>query len=201
MNNNYSHILKSNNEDRYYEYFWLTFKNDILEYVNKTIEDMLIILSENLNNLQHRRDYDTIFQEIKNFMHNYIDVIINDCIRFNNDYKCMHLTKNIKRWTRLDKTFSYIYQADNYKLLSASRNQNKNYDFLFLEYLKFIDTNNIIHLHNLFSFSIKNKYLKVIDIFKTKVDINLFLKNKNSISPKILEEISAKKLLKYFIRT
>ena len=49
------YLLNTTNKDRYYEYFWLTFKNDILEYVNEELKVILHEKSDKLNNLQSKK--------------------------------------------------------------------------------------------------------------------------------------------------
>ena len=111
----------------------------------------------------------------------------------------MHLVKNIKRWVKLDIRFQYIFEYENYKLLSVSRNTNKNYDYIFVEYINFVESNDIKHINNIFSFSIQNKYMSVIDIFVKKINLNDYLKKNTVMEISQLEKISSKKLYKYFV--
>ena len=197
MHDNFNYLLNTTNKDRYYEYFWLTFKNDILDYINEELKVILHEKSYKLNNLQSKKKYNDIYNEIGDFMNYNINIIIDNCIKYNNRYKSMHLIKNIKRWINLKNDFKYIIEYENYKLLSASRNTSKNYDYILGEYIKYLESNNMNYIDNIFIFSIKNKYMNIIDIFKKKVNLTNFIIKENDKPIDYLQNINSKKLYKY----
>jgi len=198
MQNDFKYVLDSTREDKFYEYFWLTFKNDILEYIDISIKDKLDKLSKELNDLQNENKYKIIYNKINIFIKENINNIINNCIKYNNSYKATHLIKNIKRYIKLESEFSFILNNENYKILFSALNSKKKCKYIFKEYYKYLESNNIVYINNIFEYSIKYKYINIIDIFKKKVNLELYLKKNLNKPIEYFQNISSKKLYKYF---
>ncbi len=99
------YILLSNNHDKYYEYFWLTFKDSIYKKVPTSIQDNFTNCSKLLNQLQAVQNYDRILEEINDF----IELNINHIIGFLysiQEYGMINLTRtNIHRFMKIYPLF------------------------------------------------------------------------------------------------
>jgi hypothetical protein len=97
-------VHQTNNPDKYYEIFWLTFKNFAIKYMNTKSINFLILLSSQLDELQQEKKYD----EIKDLISLYIKQNINNICKNILLKKCKSgmtntLTK-IKKWNYIDNT-------------------------------------------------------------------------------------------------
>ena len=117
-------IMKSENPDKHYEYFWLTFKDTILKmsyirtnsnielikklYISKLVEEFALlikdvnILSKELNVLQEEKKYTDIKIKINEFIFKNIETLA-EIVLHTTDYgDYSYLNTNIMRW---DKNF------------------------------------------------------------------------------------------------
>lgn len=186
--------------DFHIETFWLDFKKSMINfYENNKINRPINIWSDNLNKLQEEKKYDKIQQNIRD----YISLFAIDLLRNNDSYHLGILITNIKRWNKLSLQYNFF-----------TNNGPKYYNIIFL----------LIDLYeNILSFDKRecDEILNQIELFVLYNDITLLIKyaikfNKGGMLDKIksytnLNEkikeiynielpnnISGKKLLKYF---
>jgi hypothetical protein len=204
---NYEHILESANPDKEIEYFWLTFKNSIFNYLNKSEQIEINILSDELNKLQCEQQYPDIEQYIKS----HIECIGYNMIKNNDHHKINHLDTNIRRWKNI--TGNNIYTNDNtfYALLKIYIKLNKkvhldgydHYTELLSCIIKFAsstttkDQNKINELTKLMQLSIDNQISGNIDILKYILDINDFIEDTCTLTDEFIKKTKGNKLCKY----
>ena len=117
----YEHVLNSNRPDNKLEFFWLTFKDSIKGYLNKSELEELSNVSKKLNVLQQEQRY----EEIEVYIKSHIEKIGYDMMSKDDNYRVGHLDTNIKRWNRLTETDIYPPTNTFYCLLLIYMNLSK----------------------------------------------------------------------------
>jgi hypothetical protein len=102
---NHSLILDSKKPDNELEFFWLTFKDSIINLVGNKNAIIMSKLSAELNELQNQEKYDIIKTKISLFMNTYIDIISKYLLLSEDKHVIMRSHTNINRWTRQDSEF------------------------------------------------------------------------------------------------
>jgi len=123
----HENVLNSDKPDNKLEFFWLTFKDSIRNYINPTEVMELEEVSKKLNDLQNEERYD----EIEEYIKSHIEKIGYSMILNEDVYRLGHLETNLKRWNRL--TGCDIYPMNNtfyclllvFLNLSKSKNSSK----------------------------------------------------------------------------
>lgn len=188
----FEYILKSDNPDKDLEFFWLTFKLNIERIIkDKKLINQIYELSTELNAHQINKEFDTIFKKINEFLKKNLNQIIKTAILTAPLSDNRILYKNISRWKNISPKFDN--NSLEYNLLKIVKNSEKNYDVIdaIRDYLS---ENTYDTLNILFETAISLKHAYLIEILKTKVDINNYLENK--IHKNVLDSISGSKLIK-----
>ena len=104
----HSQVLLKNEPDCGYEYFWLNFKDSVnnahlcdslpteVNHKLKNLAGKIHSITNKLNILQERREYNEIFITINNFLKQYFWLILAE-----GEYHCSIATTNLKRWIKL----------------------------------------------------------------------------------------------------
>lgn len=175
----YDTVLNSDKPDNKLEFFWLTFKDSIQNYLSESELTDLAEVSDNLNILQRQERYN----EIEEFIKLHIERIGYGMMSKNDNYRLSHLETNLRRWNKL--TGNEIYPQNNtfYTLLQVYQNLlkgNKNKKLEMDKMLSCIkdyssDTTNHQHLINLMNLSIKNEMFGNIDKLRNILNIKQFI--------------------------
>lgn len=222
----HSQVLLNNEPDCGYEYFWLNFKDSItnasLCSLPKEISDSLQelsgqvpVITDKLNDLQKKRNYNEIFSCINGFLNQYFWLILAE-----GEYHSSIATTNFKRWIKLCELRS-LNPVPGFKHHNPLEESDKYPNMKFIYLLHKCCTNrsttshkikqsvlsvirNEIEPHQIFgelfkeavsskSYSIVNKYLELypkesVLLFKDNYNINIPFGVKNS--NKILKQIN-----------
>ena len=87
-------VLKAKKEDADIEFFWLTFKDSVKNYLDKKTQKIIQDLSNMLNQLQLEKKY----EEIQKVISNNLDEIAWRHVLTHDSYHGCHLITNLKRW-------------------------------------------------------------------------------------------------------
>jgi hypothetical protein len=216
----YSKILESKKPDAEVEFFWLTFKDSIINTLESKEKEELLELSEKLNSLQIKLQY----AQIERFISNHLDKISWKHVMNKNGYDGGHILCNLKRWRKISKTelpyksASYaglrtmIHYKEKYDSMFYSSDKDKHKDKLYiydnvLELLSeigyaFLHEQSKINnnIHNLMNYAIKNSLESVIHHFSYIIDIQPYLNDETPQHMKmnIINKLSKpRKLMKY----
>lgn len=111
LQNNYEYILESNNPDKHIEYFWYGFKmsiQNLLKKYNLTGQLPVEAWSKKLNDLQKKKQYLEIEEEIRYYMERYgWYVIMYGC-----SYSAQIFATNIKRWNKISDHYHYHWNYE-----------------------------------------------------------------------------------------
>lgn len=185
--------------DYYIENFWLNFKvimKNFYEQNNIRNERPIHLWSYELNTLQKKEDYNTIQNNIRNYMSLYAI----DLMKFNDLYHTGILITNIKRWDKLSTKYNF----------EQSESKYHNIIFLLLDIYNCIMDYHSIELSNIFKqvelfiiyedfsclikYAINNNKATIIDKLNSYKNINDFIKNNYNIEYD--NNMSGKKILK-----
>ena len=197
----HENVLNSDNPDNKLEFFWLTFKDSIRNYLNDEERYELLEISKKLNDLQQEKRYEEIEEYIKSHIEKVgYGMIIND-----DYYKAGHLKTNIKRWKKL--TGCSIYPNNNtfycLLLIFINLSQGKYRDRCEVEEMKdcirkyslnTMDNTKLIKLMNL---SIRHKMHSNIDKLRNILDIGAFIKDEKIKLKNNFVNTKSNKLCKY----
>ena len=103
----HSQVLLNNEPDCGYEYFWLNFKDSVInaslcvlpKEISESLKDLstqIPVLTDKLNDLQKKREYNEIFNHINRFLKRYFWLILAE-----GEYHSSIATTNFKRWIKL----------------------------------------------------------------------------------------------------
>jgi hypothetical protein len=191
----YNHILKTNNPDKEIEYFWLTFKNSVMEFLTEDQKIEINNLSDELNSLQIQCQYNKIEIYIKT----HIEKIGWLIIKQDNFYRAEHLKTNMIRWKKLTGTDIYNYNNDFYclfKIYLSIKNNQKRKDWyetiikLIIDYDKLSNRDFIIK--EIVIIAIHNNAAGILDKLSGIYKFNNILPN----NMKVQHNCSGKSLLK-----
>lgn len=185
--------------DYYIENFWLDLKvtmKNFYEQNNIKNERPINLWSFELNTLQKKEDYNTIQNNIRNYMSLYAI----DLMKFNDLYHTGILITNIKRWDKLSTKYNF----------EQSESKYHNIIFLLLDIYNCIMDYSNIELSNIFKqvelfiiyedfsclikYAICNNKANIIDKLNSYKNINDFIKNNYNID--FDDNMSGKKILK-----
>lgn len=185
--------------DYYIEKFWLDLKvtmKNFYEQNNIKNERPINLWSFELNTLQKKGDYNTIQNNIRNYMSLYAI----DLMKFNDLYHTSILITNIKRWDKLSTKYNF----------EQSESKYHNIIFLLLDIYNCIMDYSNIELSNIFKqvelfiiyedfsclikYAICNNKANIIDKLNSYKNINDFIKNNYNIE--FNDNMSGKKILK-----
>lgn len=204
---NYETILNSDKPDNKLEFFWLTFKDSIKNYLNVDEYNEMVKLSDKLNLLQKEEKY----VEIEEYIKSHIERIGYSMMALRNTYKLSHLETNIKRWCNLSGKDIYSKSNTFYCLLliylnlhKANKNKQEDVEKMFKCISDFsVNRNNDLLLTELMNLSIKNKMYGNIDKLRNIIDIELFIDkdktDKDNKSDAYIKTTGSQKLSKYLI--
>src|SRR5665647_869110 len=96
----YGIVLNSDKPDNKLEFFWLTFKDSIKNYLTESELIDLSEVSNNLNALQQQERYN----EIEEFIKSHIERIGYGMMSKNDNYRISHLETNLRRWNKLTES-------------------------------------------------------------------------------------------------
>jgi hypothetical protein len=194
-------VLNSNKPDKQIEYFWLTFKDSIVQYIGKQNAQNISTFSEALNILQKENQYDTIMLEISKYMKSNINTICKFIIRSKQPAPILHLHTNITRWKNIDPSFQKV--IDDSILIQflfvLSRIIKKGSD-KHVNVLDFvIDTYtcgqlNVIKRKELFEYAVKNNICSIVELLLPNIDLTEYFgediyKYKNISTKKLIREL------------
>jgi len=213
---NYYYLLLTNNPDKYYEYYWLSFKHSFYESSSVYIKNKIIYYSNIMNLLQKQQKYNDILLCITDFFSNNINRIIAETYLLNQG-KFGLLKTNIHRLIKFQPLF--IVKSIEYHLLNVISNMcnNKKFDKLHIidkhinDYFKkslyfekynigcllldqYLQLNKV--LYTIINLSIDQNMVSIIDVCALYIDITLFYKNNiNKNKYKVVKGIKLIKLL------
>lgn len=96
------------------EDFWLSFKCNVISFLDDESIKEIHELSNKLNKLQADKEYDVI----EKYICSHITLICYKVIKHKNWYKLGHIFMNIKRWDKLSKVKISDTNTDTYGILS-----------------------------------------------------------------------------------
>jgi hypothetical protein len=183
--------------DKYYEYFWLSFKQSIDKSSSIYIKNEISNYSTIMNLLQKQQKYDDILLCIEDFFSNNINRIIAETYLLNQG-KIGLLKTNIHRLIKFQPSF--IIKSIEYHLLNVIINMinNKKYDKIHLidKYINNYFEKSLFYnkysigcllfnqqtqlnedLYTIVNLGIKNNMISLIDACAQHIDITLFYKN------------------------
>ena len=213
MDNHY-HLLLTNNPDKYYEYFWISFKHSIYEDSSNYIKNEIDNYSNKMNNCQKQQKYDDILLCIEEFFSNNINRIIAE-IYLSNQLKLGLLRTNIHRLIKIQPSFiiksieydlliviTNMRNKENYDKMDLINNQINQYLKKSLDYNKYItgcillnqNINLLEHLYEIVNICIEHNIIPLIDMCADHIDITLFFKN--NINKKKFKYSKGNKLIK-----
>ena len=185
----YDELKKTNNPDKYYEYFWYSFKISMKNFFNnfnkKDLCQMIEDWSSTLNNLQKEKKYDDIQKNIKSYIKKYCEILI----KHNTLYHGELLFTNIKRWNKYSEKYKIGYNDIIYlrlRIYLYGVNKKNN------EILEVVNDD----IYDILDYAIKNKYCSIINHITKAKDISDYILDKYSM--KISKNINGIKLLKLF---
>jgi len=213
MDNHY-YLLLTNNPDKYYEYFWISFKQSIYDVSSEYIKKEFDICSNNLNKLQKEQKFDEILLCMEQFFFNNINQIIAE-IYLVNVYKLHLLKTNIHRLMKFQPTFilnsfeydiliniTNIINKENYDKIKIIMTTLSNYLQQCINFNKYqitcLSQNQDLklnrELYNLINLCIEHNIISIIDTCAQYIDITLFYKD--NIDKKKFKCVKGAKLMK-----
>ena len=178
----HSDILKSENPDKHIEYFWVTFKDSILSHIGEDNSHRIKSFSKKLNDLQKKKEYNTIISEISDYMKKNINIICKCIINSNNMDTICHLHTNINRWKRIDPSFEEIINKDDIVksvILLSKIIKKKNNHFIKVNKMIIdsflISGTNKQKIKELFDFGIEHNICLIIEFLLNHVDLHVYL--------------------------
>ena len=203
----HNNILSSDNPDKQYEYFWLTFKDAIIEHLPSDLKINIVNLSSTLNQLQKEKKYDKIFELISNFMNTHIKEICHHILISKNYNAVWFLQINIRRWCRINEIFdtNTIDIKLCFILSNCMKKDFNNIEELFLKIIELVklynipDVNRVYitnNIEDIFSFGIENKLTLLLDELRIYVNLEKF--KKDGIDLKIHKHTKSIKFLNLF---
>lgn len=200
----FQYILETNEPDKDLEYFWLTFKDSIINHVGEKNKINIHKFSSTLNDLQKNKKYDDIHKKISKFMIANINIIIKYIIR-TNDYTVHLLNTNIKRWRKFDVLFDNMANENEFiqfssffeKIQKKKSNHKDQADEIKKLIKELLDTKSDdaqeIRM-KLFDIAIEFKLSSLLDILLKNIDMELYFgenaaKYKIMSSDKIIKEL------------
>ena len=204
-----NNLLLTNNPDKYYEHYWLTFKTSIYNILSNHMKSQFDKYSDQMNLFQLDKKYDDIVLCMKDFFIDNIDRLIAEIYV---SQKQMSMTKtNIHRFMRLCD--SYQISGLEYDILVVVTNMNIDninhindlvisYFYKCLEYNKYgigcmhINQMNKLKeiLYMIINKCIENNIMSLVDCLSNYIDITLFYKT--NIDKKRYKLIKGVKLMK-----
>ena len=196
-------VLNSSKPDKQIEYFWLTFKDSIIQYIGKQNAKNISTFSETLNTLQREKQYDMIVTEISKYMKFNINTICKFIIRSKQSTPILHLHTNITRWKNIDPSFQKV--IDDSILIQflfvLSRMIKKESD-KYKHVLSFVidvymcEQLNIIKRKELFEYSVKNNICSVAELLLPDINLIEYFgedidKYKNMSTKKLIKKIAS----------
>lgn len=204
LSTSHEHVLNSDKPDNKLEFFWLTFKDSIKNYLTKSELEELSDVSEKLNNLQREERY----EEIEAYIKSHIERIGYNMISNDDTYRAGHLENNIKRWSKLTGTDIYPMTDRFYCLLLVYMNLSKNKATTKKDQVSTmkdcigrysLDPSDDTILIELMNQSITNKMYGNIDKLKNIVDMHKFIKSehRDKLGKSFIKNTRSNKLYKY----
>jgi hypothetical protein len=211
---NYYNLLLTNNPDKYYEYYWCSFKGSIYEELSIYIKNEIDIYSNRMNNLQKQQKYDDILLCMSDFFVNNINQIIAE-IYLSNQFKLNLLKTNIHRFIKLQPPFTIksieydilviitnIINKSNSDKLNLINNYINQYFITCIKINKYI-TGCLTYIHykelleilyDIVNMCIEYNIISLIDVCSDYIDITLFFKE--NINKKKFKYNKGNKLMK-----
>lgn len=179
-------VLSTNKPDKYMEYFWLTFKGNIIDHVGEKNKKYIISFSKELDVLQTEEKYDEITKKISVFMNTHIDDICKYILRTNNHNLSMHLSTNIHRWIKNDPNFKQsienLFSVKCVFVISKmyskkNPHRKKIFDWIY----KIFTCDNSIYNNEcnmMFKYAVKHNLASVVDLLKQKINLEIYTDDK-----------------------
>lgn len=217
-------VLKAKKEDADIEFFWLTFKDSVINYLDKKTQTKIQDLSDTLNQLQLEKKY----EEIQKIISNNLDEIAWRHVLTHDSYHGCHLITNLKRWRTIsgkklprnelafaslivmihynEKYLKYFYQKndkseDDKIKQSVLKEILERLSDLAFEFVKddATDESKDKAIIKIINYGIENKLESLIHHMYKCVNLTLFLKDKNdTVALKMISSKNgkARKILK-----
>jgi len=210
MDNKYIHILHTDNYDKHMEFWWLTFKDSMINFYN-TVNNTNINnkdeikkvkqLSNELNILQNEKKYKQIYEYIYLSIQNYGWIQI----KYGNHISIHFFTTNLHRWDKIKSELNNTFKNDKkYKLLKcyslikkkAIQYVEKNKNFItIIDEIKKCSINdmeyNLNLLYTILHISIKKKLISIIEEINTIINVNTYINTHFIIN---IKNLSIKKI-------
>ena len=197
-------IKQSNNPDKDYELFWLTFKNFALQYLNKSDKMRLINLSNWLDKLQKEKKYDNIKEKITEYLELNLDKLCKQIFLKKCKYSLCNILTTIKRWHIYDDNITMVFDNVTYvkKAICLVRLINKKskhvshiYELIYKSIINKEEQSTINK--DIFIFSVKNNLSSMVKLFYYCVsDDDIYNIYKKQWHSNKYIDISGKKIIK-----
>ncbi len=181
-------LLKSDKPDREYEYFWLVFKKFVRPFLLPRMCSIIDELSESLNFLQQKKEYELILKRIQFFIDDYLDTIALCIMQTGNPVNFLKFRTTIYRWKRIDSNFKDIDCLETSIVLTMAnyqKNCNKKYNLVIPLFVKYatitLDTNTSAEEHymclkEIFEFALSNKIIGIVYVLKDYIELTPYIK-------------------------
>jgi len=195
-------ILNSSNQDKDYEFFWLTFKNSVIPYLGKNAENIKKFSSK-LNELQKKLksgeiEKEVIREEISDYMYDNINMIAIHILYSSCFVTFMRFNINLMRWGKIDEDFAYditdpyeFEWVNNIRVLGKMGIKKHQYRKYILEELKKVHTTK--NYGPLFEFGIKNNLSSIVEMCGRHIDMCSYF---NETDAKRYKNAKGNKLIK-----
>lgn len=205
-------IKESQNPDKHYEHFWISFKNSVRDVLPNELKTKIDTTSAYLNDLQKVKKYDDIIKEINSFLMLHANEII--VYTFLNGDRLHLMRTNIRRWEKIDPKFKLnsiefhiAISVINYN--SRSQNNEKIYKVINEYFSACLKTNKYksdlctpdehynlgASLCNLVNAAIKEKAISLLENLQKHVDLKMYIKADKNMQN--YNKISATKMIKF----
>lgn len=186
-------------DDKYYEHFWISFKNVIYDIVSSDYKNKIKTYSDNMNKLKLSKEYNKILDLIEEFFNKNINGIIRFCFINTNElrYNILALVKiNIDRWKQVRKISDSI-ELSLLRAISKYIKNNRYYlenitNTISNEMTNEFSLDNNISLNKLMNIAIKYSAVSLIYELSNYTDIKFYYKLSISVN-----EIKGNKIIKY----
>jgi hypothetical protein len=186
-------------DDKYYEHFWISFKNVIYDIISSEYKNKIKTYSDNMNKLKLSKEYNKILDLIEEFFNKYINGIIRFCFINTNElrYNILSLVKiNIDRWKQV-RNISDSIELSLLRSISKYIKNNRYYlenitNTISNEMINEVSLDNNISLNKLMNIAIKYSAVSLIYELSNYTDIKFYYKLDKSVN-----EIKGNKIIKY----
>jgi hypothetical protein len=189
-------------DDKYYEHFWISFKNVIYDIISSEYKNKIKTYSDNMNKLKLSKEYNKILDLIEEFFNKNINGIIRFCFINTNElrYNILSLVKiNIDRWKQV-RNISDSIELSLLRAISKYIKNNRYYlenitNTISNEMINEVSLDNNISLNKLMNIAIKYSAVSLIYELSNYTDIKFYYKLDKL--DKSVNEIKGNKIIKY----